>query len=941
MQPRVTAILVARDGAEFLDRTLAAVASQLRLPDAVVYVDAGSSDATSALLAAAGPTQLVSTTRRSFGGGVTDGLHAASPAESEDDWLWLLSHDSAPHPRALSNLLSAVEIAPSVAIAGPKLMRWDRPDTIAEYGETMTRFGASIALVENELDQAQHDLQSDFLAVGSAGMLVRRSVWQALGGFDPALPSVDAALDFSVRVRLAGHRVIGVPTARVATVGGPELFDRRTISYGTRARLGRAAQLHRRLVYSRAIMLPLHWLSLVPLAIVRAIIHLIRKEPGAVGGEFSTALRAAFSRGVGPARRNLRRNRKLGWKAIRPLRMSTAEAREHHAQQRETAAAAASPAVPRTRVGFLSGGGAWTVLLTAIIGIISFGPLLGASAVSGGALAPLSATIGTLWSSVGYGWHQINVGFTGPSDPFTAVLAVLGSFTFWSPSLSIVVLYLAALPLAALGAWWCAVRFTERAWPAAVAAILWSLAPPFLSSLNGGHLGAVIAHLLLPWLVIAVLAAARNWSASAGAALLFAAVVASAPSLIPALLVALIAWMVTHPRRIHRLIMVVIPAAVLFAPVVVAQAMRGHWLAILTDPGIAVVQDAPSGWHLVLGSPAASFTGWESVGSMLGIADATAPVVAAVLFLPLAVVALAALFLPGSRRAVPALVLALLGFLTAVFSSHLQLSLVGSQAAGIWPAAGLSLYWLGLVGAVVIALDVFKRGVIVPALVVGIASTLVVIPLLAAPLAGTSAIQASSQAQLPAFVTAEASTKPGLGTLELTAQPDGGLAATLHRGTGTTLDEYSTLVTTSTTLTAAQKELATLAGNIASRSGLDIAAELDKQHIGFVLLADAPAGAARETRQRAADALDGNAILAPIGDTSQGLLWHYDNLAPGTAPTGDSTLGTPLGILILGVTALVFFVTLLLAVPTSRGRRRSTVAETTDEGPSFDEDDSV
>src|SRR5665213_787188 len=108
MQPRVTAILVARNGADYLERTLAGVDSQTRRPDAVVLVDAGSADATASLLAAANPTQLVTAPRRgSFGDAVAYALHALTREASEDDWIWLLSHDSAPAPDALARLLGA------------------------------------------------------------------------------------------------------------------------------------------------------------------------------------------------------------------------------------------------------------------------------------------------------------------------------------------------------------------------------------------------------------------------------------------------------------------------------------------------------------------------------------------------------------------------------------------------------------------------------------------------------------------------------------------------------------------------------------------------------------------------------------------------------------------------------------------------------------------
>ncbi len=44
-----------------------------------------------------------------------------------------------------------------MAAAGPKLVEWDDQHTIREFGEAMTQFGAAVNLVENELDQAQHD----------------------------------------------------------------------------------------------------------------------------------------------------------------------------------------------------------------------------------------------------------------------------------------------------------------------------------------------------------------------------------------------------------------------------------------------------------------------------------------------------------------------------------------------------------------------------------------------------------------------------------------------------------------------------------------------------------------------------------------------------------------------------------------------------------------
>jgi GT2 family glycosyltransferase len=942
MQPRVTAILVARNGADYLEKTLPALDSQTRRPDAIVLVDAGSSDTTSTLLFAANPNQLVTTPHRSgFGEAVASALHTLTQEPTEDDWIWLLAHDSAPDPDALATLLGAVEIAPSVAIAGPKLMRWDRPDTIAEYGETVTRFGASILLVENELDQSQYDTQSDLLAVAAAGMLVRRSVWTALGGFDPGLPTVDAALDFSIRVRLAGFRVVGVPGARVASAGGPELFGRRSVSVAAANRTRRAAQLHRRMVYSSGGMLPFHWLSLVPLSILRSIWQLLSKRPGAIGGELSSAFSTAFSGTIGPARRKLRRTRKLGWGAIAPLRISSSAARERRVGRRpaEEARQNTTDAAPRTRAGFVAGGGAWVVLLTAVIGVLAFSPLLGATAVAGGGLLPLSPSLGELWSHVGYGWHDVGGGFIGASDPFAAVLAVLGSITFWAPSFSIVLVYLAALPIAALGAWWCATRLSERAWPPAIAALLWSLAPPFLSSMTTGHLGAVIAHILLPWLVLATLSAARNWSAGAGAALLFAAVAASAPSLAPALVVLLLAWAIARPWGAHRVIGILIPAAVLFAPLVITQIQRGNPLAVLADPGLAVTGGGGSPLELTLGSPDSSLGGWTSVGEFFNQPSLSGPIALAILLAPFALLALAGAFLPGTRRSIPSLVVALLGFVTAVAATHLTLTSSGSQPVSLWPGAGLSLFWLGLTGAGVVALDAFRRASALPALIVAIASALAVAPLLSAPLTHRSDVVASSGSLVPAYVEAQAASRPRLGTLVLTPQSDGGLDAGIERGEGGMLDDQATLVATSSAASRAETSLAMLAGNVASRSGLDTAAAMKSQKVGFVLLTAANGdGESAAVYRRAADALDGNPQLAPVGDTSLGVLWRFGAL-PSAGLAGAEPTGGEVQEWILGALAVVFFVTLLFAIPTSRRRRNSAVRADRDEHATLGEDD--
>src|SRR5690606_2939143 len=136
-------------------------------------------------------------------------IPAAEPAE---DWYWLLTEDSAPEPLALSEILKTVQRAPSVAIAGPKLVSWEHPDRIIELGQSLTYSGDRWLLRRQERDQQQYDHLQDVLGVGPVGMLVRADAWRQLEGFDPGYHVYDDGLDLSVRARLAGFRVVVAPT---------------------------------------------------------------------------------------------------------------------------------------------------------------------------------------------------------------------------------------------------------------------------------------------------------------------------------------------------------------------------------------------------------------------------------------------------------------------------------------------------------------------------------------------------------------------------------------------------------------------------------------------------------------------------------------------------------------------------------------------------------
>src|SRR5271155_84046 len=160
------------------------------------------------------------------------------------EWIWLLHDDCEPAPQALERLLRAASKDRSVAVLGPKVLDGQDRRTLREVGVSIDRAGRRVTGIDpGEIDQGQHDQNKAVLAVGSAGMLIRRDVWDQLGGFDSRLRLFRDDLDFCWRVQAAGYRVQVVTDAvlyhrelaarrrRPAEDGDARTLDRRNALY--------------------------------------------------------------------------------------------------------------------------------------------------------------------------------------------------------------------------------------------------------------------------------------------------------------------------------------------------------------------------------------------------------------------------------------------------------------------------------------------------------------------------------------------------------------------------------------------------------------------------------------------------------------------------------------------------------------------------------------
>ncbi|MCU1542105.1 MAG: glycosyltransferase family 2 protein [Arthrobacter sp.] len=713
--------MVSHDGGDFLPRTLAALAGQTRPADAVIGVDAGSRDHSAALLEQAFGKDNVThfeQARSGMGAAVAAGLSALAPWHAESgaspdggaahqprtDWIWLLHDDAAPAPEALAELLHAVERAPSVTVAGCKQLDWHTERRLIDVGLSTSRWAERLTLIEaDELDQGQYDGRSDTFAVNSAGMLVRRDVWEDLGGFDPALPGSGDDVDFCWRNRLAGHRVVVVPTARMFHV------SHRPHALGN-AKSARKAQVYLRLKHAAGWQVPLHAAGALLGSLFKLVLSIAVKDPG---HGFSQLLATFVALGrpaaVVRGRRNATRTRRIRRSVIKGLQTPRREVWAHRRSLMEALGADDADegltsreltdqpsgdsahdfaALATSERGWVGNGALLAALVATAVSVLGLLNVFRADAVTGGALIPVSLRLAEIWTHASSWWISLGAGLPGRGDPFDYVLWLLGVLGAGDANAAVVWLLLLAMPLSALGAWFAAGALTQRRRLRLVAAFFWAGAPALQVALNQGRLGALLAHVLMPLLVLALLRAtgtavgsgryavpapgerrftekppARpgingtpSWTAAAAAGLALAVVTAAAPALLVPSVVVVILCGVLLGRRGRTVWWALLPSAALFVPFAFSAIDRPR--ALLADPGLPLGFDAAPLWQQALGQPLrfaadGGLTGLPFFGVTAGSPLVPWALLLALLIgLPVVLLAIAALFLPIRRAGV-------------------------------------------------------------------------------------------------------------------------------------------------------------------------------------------------------------------------------------------------------------------------------------------------
>ncbi|MFE5211747.1 glycosyltransferase [Streptomyces sp. NPDC056600] len=918
----VTAVLVAHDGARWLPEALAGLLGQERPVQDAFAADTGSADDSARLVTEAlGPDRVLHLARRTGFGQAVDEAHRTAPVLTPEDlpylkrpsgwdpatrswrddaydlpdlphgepvhWLWLLHDDCAPAPDALAQMLSVVEreaeAGRAVAVVGPKLRGWYDRRQLLETGVTIANSGRRwTGLDRREQDQGQHDFVKPALAVSTAGMLIRRDVYEELGGFDRRLPLMRDDIDLCWRAQSRGHLVLVAPEAvvRHAEAASRERRDvdcvGRTVA--SPHRVDKAGAVYTLLVNSPGSALPWVLLRLVVGTVLRTLGYLVGKLPGQAVDEIRGLLGVLLRPErilAGRRRRGRPEVPRSELKELFPPRGATLRATLEQAAGSLTDR---SDPDATTGAGRHGGGGdsdeafvapeqharlkrvarnpapvLFALLL--LVSLVACRSLFSGGALAGGALLPAPDSAFDLWAAYTSAWHAVGAGGTGAAPPYLAVIAALGTLFGGSAGLAVTFLLVCSVPLAGLSAYFASRPLVPSRLLRAWASVVYAFLPAATGALAGGRLGTAVLAMVLPLMARAAVAASGltargdargTWRATWAYTLLLTLTTAFTPIVWPLALVVGVIVLVLRRRDL-------VPYA----------------LRLLAQLGTPLLVLAP--WSLSL-LPTGFFTeagmdfgvGAASPLDLLGASPGGPGTVGGLLLVGIVLAALAALLRDERRTPVAgAWVVALIALLFAALSNR-----------SAWAGPATLVYGLALLCAAAIGADGARSRVAEQsfgwrqpvAALIGLAAA--VGPLIAAfgwMAAGAEGpLERRDPVQVPAFVAEESGDADQARTLVLDSTSPAHVGYTLVRGSGARLGDADAALTMGDN-TVLDKVVA----HLVAGSGADQTDELGDFAIRYVLVRP---GAPREITR----VLDATPGLSRLSQQDGSGLWRLD-----------------------------------------------------------------
>lgn len=193
----------------------------------VLLVDNGSSDGSADAVASAFPTVKLIRSNHNLGFGAGNNM---ALRQSSGKYFLLLNSDAFPRPGALPALVQYLEKNPDVGVVGPRLLNADGSLQIScfRYPSPARAWLENLAISSlfrshpkiGDYRRWPHDTERAVDWVIGACLLVRREVYEKVGGFDERFFMYAEETDWQARIRDAGWKIGFTPAAEVTHLAG-------------------------------------------------------------------------------------------------------------------------------------------------------------------------------------------------------------------------------------------------------------------------------------------------------------------------------------------------------------------------------------------------------------------------------------------------------------------------------------------------------------------------------------------------------------------------------------------------------------------------------------------------------------------------------------------------------------------------------------------------
>lgn len=212
--PSASIIIPSYNGRELLERFIPSIVAQDYYNFEVIIVDNASSDLTDSFIRENYPDIKVVESNKNAG--TAEGSNLGLRAATGEYILWL-SNDMELEPEFLSRLLRTIESERDIGICTCKMRRitssGEKLDVIDSVGADLDELAFPSARGINQPDKGQLDKRTEvFFSFGGA-MLVKRSVIEEIGAYDPKFFTLADDIDLCWRAHLAGYKVVVEPAA--------------------------------------------------------------------------------------------------------------------------------------------------------------------------------------------------------------------------------------------------------------------------------------------------------------------------------------------------------------------------------------------------------------------------------------------------------------------------------------------------------------------------------------------------------------------------------------------------------------------------------------------------------------------------------------------------------------------------------------------------------